>query len=411
LICFTCCPSDRVIPFDSAGRRASRAGARAEVGQYWAMTGENRAPTFEEVMIDLRRVRESGVGRIRQLDLPALSSAAKIADIAEDELVEPAAISAVLRGATDSLGGGSLQEAAEYLLGLYPGTALWPSKLRRDNAAEQFGVVTETFRKKPEKELLGQIAEAVLSACHDARLRKTRVDMETRRHPADSRLAVQWVERFEAYYRIWTPAYALAADLQAAIDTYKEEPSEHPPWNPNSDEPYDRDKQAQGYGHSALYWLASFWLEVKRFQSKHGGLWLLSDAQVEQDVADAVYRIGWHNELNDRDESFLRRHLADAKHEEPAQFWDIIQAFPQAEGINERWQRMIISGVGLTSDHEKAQAQVWLTIAACHEFCRKIDDDWLRIADWYRTPGKIEGFPSLGKNLYDGFIQDPPDLF
>lgn len=363
------------------------------------MTGESRAPAHDELMRDLARIREKGIGRLRGLDLPALEAAVRIIDPTESADVEPAAIAAVLRAAADTLGGGSLQEASEYLLGLYPGTALWSGKLRRDEAAQLFGVVTETFRKKPEQELLGQIAEAILSQCHDARLRSTRLDMEQRRHPADSRLAVQWVERFEAYYRIWTPAYALAEDLQAAIDTYLEEPADHYPWDPNSAEPYDPIKQAQGYGHSALYWLAQFHLEVRRFRSKHGGLWLLSDVQVEQDVADAVYRIGWHNDLSDGDESFLRRLLADSRHEEAEHFWNVLQGFSRGLEINRRWQAMIRQGVGVETGEEKSQSQVWLTIAACRDYCRMIDEDWLRIADWYRPSANPKGSIS-GTHLY-----------
>jgi hypothetical protein len=240
--------------------------------------------------------------------------------------------------------------------------------------------------------------------CQEGRLRSANIEMQELRHPADSRLAVQWIERFEAYYRIWTPAHALAADLEAAIDTYLEEPSEHPPWAPDSDIPYDRDAQARGYGRSALYYLAEFWLEMRRFKHRHGGMWLFSDPQIEEDVADAAYRIGWHNSLSDRDESFLRRHLADSRHEEPAQFWDIIQAFSQGNEIDANWQQMILEAVSCTSDEEKTGSQAWLTIRACKNYCALIDQDWGRIADWYR-PGYAPTHRSIGRKLYDDLVK------
>lgn len=367
------------------------------------MTGKDGAPTFEAVLEDLKRVREHGVGRLRGLDLPALARAVEITDLADADNAEPAATIKLLRQAVDSLGGGSMQEAAEYLLGLYRGTALWKGKMRREEAAVQYGVVLETFRKKPERELLEQIAEAVLGICHDARLRRTRLDMETRRHPADSRLAVQWVERFEAYYRVWTPVGGLAANLEAALETYLEEPSDHLPWDPTKPRPYDPEVQARGYARSALYNLTQFHLEVKRFMSKHGGLWLLSDPQIEEDVSSAVYRIGWHNSLNDEHESFLRRHLADSRHEETEHFWNVIQGLPEGLRIYELWQDMVREGVGLTTDEEKAGSQVWLTIAACHDYVRLIDEDWLRIADWYR-PGSTPQHDVSGKTLYDALL-------
>lgn len=358
-------------------------------------------------MTDLAAIREKGIGRVRSLSLPALSLAAAIVDPTVTDEVEPAAITAVLRSAVDGLGGGSMQDSAEYLLGLFPGTALWSGALRRSKAADLFGVASETFRKKHEKELLGLVADEILSACHDARLRSTRADMEQHRHPADSRLAVQWVERFEAYYRIWTPAYALAADLEAALETYLEEPADHYPWDPESVEPYDPVRQAEGYGHSALYWLAQFHLEIKRFKSKHGGLWLLSDAETEQQVADAVYRIGWHNNLSDGDESFLRRHLADSRHEEVEHFWKVIQSFSDGQRINANWQRIIRDGVDL-KESDKSSSQVWLTIAACREYCDLIDNDWLRIADWYRPGSSPARSVASGSRLYRELLKDGP---
>lgn len=363
------------------------------------MADDSRAPTFDAVVSDLEQLREGGIGRARSMRLPALTTVATLCAFTEGGDITPG-IRLLLKEAVDTLGGGALQDAAEYSLGLYPGTALWKNVDRRRSAAEAFGVASETFRKGYEKDLVAQIAEAIMTISQEARLRQSRLEIQERRHPADSRLAVQWVERFEAYYRIWTPVYALGADLEAAIDTYREGPSEHPPWASDSDEPYDYIKQAQGYGHSALFRLAEYWLEVKRFKSRYGGLWLFSDDQVEQDVADAIYGIGWHNDLSDRDESFLRRHLADARHEEPAAFWDIIQAFPQAVKINERWQRMIHDGVGYETEEQQNGSQVWLTIRACEDYCRLVDDDWKRVADWYRPTANPKRPGVDGATLY-----------
>jgi hypothetical protein len=109
----------------------------------------------------------------------------------------------------------------------------------------------ETFRKEPEQLHIGQVAEQVLKLCHEQRLRLERVKLE-RRHPADSRLAIQWLDRFEAYYRIWTPVLRLGEDLQAAIVTSREPETEHPPWDlegklPGSEEWKGNEDQARGY--------------------------------------------------------------------------------------------------------------------------------------------------------------------
>ncbi|MFV0632733.1 hypothetical protein [Demequina sp.] len=360
-------------------------------------------PEYDEIVTDLRRVREGGIGRLRGQEFPALLRSARLVDGVEVDSNQPAAITALLRAAVDRFGGGSLQEAAELLLGLAPGTALWSSKMRREEAAERYGVTYETFRKKPERELLGQIAEVILEFCHDGALRAARLQMERRRHPADSRLAVQWVERFEAYNRLWTPAYALAANLEAALDTYLEEPQDHLPWNPNSARAYDPIEAARDYARSALYNLGQFLLELKRFKSRHGGMWLMSDSETETDVSDAVYRIGWHNDLTYDQESFLRRQLADSRHEEQDHFWAVFAALPEGLRIHDQWQDMVKAGVGMSSTDEKARSQVWLTIAACQDYMRIVDEDWVKIADWYR-PGTQPRRGVSGKELYDDLL-------
>jgi hypothetical protein len=211
---------------------------------------------------------------------------------------------------------------------------------------------------------------------------------------------VQWVERFEAYYRIWTPVYALGANLAAAIATRREEPADHPPWDPDSSEPYDPEDQADGYGRYALYAYAQFRLELKRFMTRHGGLWLLSDVDVEQQVADAVYRIGWHNPLNEDDDSWLRRFLADSRHEEPQHFAQMLKATSIGSQTLLEWQQYVASCDCADVEQGQEGCQVHATIQACHDYCDLIDADWLKIADWYR-PGSMPRRGVTGAMLYE----------
>ena len=127
---------------------------------------------------------------------------------------------------------------------------------------------------------------------------------------------------------------------------------------------------------------------------------MLSDAETEQEVADAVYRIGWHASIDDDDESWLRRQLADSRHEETEHFWNVARSFKDGLRIHDQWQDLVHQGAGLESDEAKVACQVWLTIAACHDYCNMIDADWLKIADWYR-PGSVPKRGTSGKTLYE----------
>ena len=112
---------------------------QVKTGHHGAMSGERPSPSFDSLVEDLDAVRRSGLGRIRSLDLRALHAAAELSEYHDEAGNLPAGIALLLRNASGSLGGGSLQEAAEYLLGLYPGTALWSAAMRRREAAKKFG--------------------------------------------------------------------------------------------------------------------------------------------------------------------------------------------------------------------------------------------------------------------------------
>ena len=135
------------------------------------------------------------------------------------------------------------------LLGLDPDTFDLAPHLLREEAAEIYGVTWERFRRDPQKQVLAVVAERILEQCAAHRLRLARLALE-RRHPANTRLAVQWLERFEAYFSIWTPTYALGADLTAYRETLFDprrswDQSEEQGFHPAN---YSQEEQARGYG-------------------------------------------------------------------------------------------------------------------------------------------------------------------
>jgi hypothetical protein len=250
------------------------------------MPVEARAPSHEALVADLKVLREKGLIRLRGLHLPALQQAAQACGESEQAEHDPPAIEGMMTRAVEQLGG-ELEEACGYLFGLVPGTRGWKPKDLRERAASLYNMQPETFRKEPEQLHIGQVAEQILRLCHERRLRLERVKLE-RRHPADSRLAIQWLDRFEAYYRLWTPISRLGDDLLAAITTRREPETEQPPWDPEGVAEHPdwngTEDQARGYVRGALYAYAWYQLELRRFMVRHGGLWIFSDAEVEHGV-------------------------------------------------------------------------------------------------------------------------------
>lgn len=130
------------------------------------MTGAALPPAYEDLVRELRIVREKGLVRLRTLELPALHQAARTAG-REVREPDPQAVEALLRDAVDALGGDALGEAAEYLFGLVRGTVGWRPRDRRERAASIVGLSLESFRKQPESLLLARLAEEVLRIAAD----------------------------------------------------------------------------------------------------------------------------------------------------------------------------------------------------------------------------------------------------
>ena len=359
--------------------------------------------THEAVVKELQKVREKSLGGLRRLRLPALHLAASAAALTTTGVEpEPAAIEDLIRRAVDRFGGGAYQEAAQYTFGLIGGTKFEPSTERRRQAAGVFHVVPDTFRKGHEKLIIEQVAEGILALARDAAMRRANVEMQ-QRHPADSRLAVAWVERFEAYFRIWTPVYALAADLEAALAMYKDEPADHLPWDTDSTQPFDPLHEAWGYARSALYRYTQFLLEIKRFMSRHGGMWLFSDSKRENEISDMIYRINWHNPINEENDSWLRRALATTQLEEAHPFYGQLKASTQGEMIHGIWQKFVRDGHDAEVAGDTTASQVHSVITACKEYVEALDEEWLLIADWY-APGSTKPSGVSATELYADHI-------
>ncbi|MET9183752.1 macro domain-containing protein [Streptomyces tendae] len=118
-------------------------------------------PDHAAVLAEVRAVRRAGVVRLRGLVVPELLRIARERPDARGESTGPA-VERLLRDAVTGIGGGTLQAAAEYTLGLAQGTRDWPPADRRRRAAEVYGVSVERFRKHHELMVLDQVTEQIL---------------------------------------------------------------------------------------------------------------------------------------------------------------------------------------------------------------------------------------------------------
>lgn len=119
----------------------------------------------EDIVADLRLLRERGLVRIRHTELSALRMAADRALVIPSGETGPRAIEALLRAAIANLGDGPLGVAAAQTFGLNPGARDSPPQDRRRRAAQAYRVSVERFRKHHERVVIEQVAEEVLELC------------------------------------------------------------------------------------------------------------------------------------------------------------------------------------------------------------------------------------------------------
>lgn len=359
-------------------------------------------PPSEDALVgELTTVRDDGLPRLRHLDLPALASAARIVTL-DDDSADHVVVEALLRRAAARLGGGSYGEAAVALLGLDAGTRGLNSKARREIAAQAFERTYETFRKNYEPLVFEQLATQILVLCSEQHSRDARSRLERAGSPEASAMPQVWMDRFAVYYRIWTPVYALGADLTAYRSTLLEadEVWDRRFGTEGPDDPgYSKEEQAEGYATFALYQYAHFEWELRQFRTLYGGQWLLSDADTEQAAADAVYRIWWNTPWNERDESYLRSLVAETPEQEMHAFIQRLRATDLGRTTEQEWQEWAATCACTwpprsstehayfpTSKHHKGistSCELHNVVTACSDYLDLIDRDWKRLADWY----------------------------
>ena len=349
---------------------------------------------------EIKAIRRRGITQLPNLETPALQQAVRAAgQIDRNRNVEAWMVESLLRQAIPEL---TEQHAlaGAISLGLEPGYRSDPPPKLRRLAADYLGVHRDRYRRHYEPLIFEQLAQIILRNIHEYRLRLASIRMNTRL-PVDTRLAVEWLTRFEAMYQIWTPITGLGNDLTGYRSTLLEDDR---PWDlpPNPDDPedpgYTQEQQAAGYVTDALYHFARVLAAERRFVTANGGIWLLPDAQAEEDLAGAMHRIRLATPNNERDDSRLRTILAAVPNEELDPFLTALAADKIGNALHDEWQQWAATCECTWPLGERAGREMFPThlnhptislqcdmhalVAACNDFCLILGDAWDQIADW-----------------------------
>jgi hypothetical protein len=303
-----------------------------------------------------------------------LSLALTRAKSASDETADRAvAAHTLITEAAKRVDDGAYGPAAT-LLGLAPGTRGSLLKERRRQAADLLHVSPEHLRKEREPLLVEAVADELYAADSAYRLRH-RHRTEAERQPEQSRLGIDWLKQHRSYRRIWTPVSGMKNDLKVLRGYLAAD---------DEDQPAIADRLA-----NITWQWARFELALERFVEEQGGLWLLADVDSEIAAADAIYQLQLNVPLGEADSSWLRTMLMDTPHEELDGFGDrLVEAGERRRELMGLWLAWASCPAPDESDCA-CPLHAWLL--AAEQFIRLIDDDWYRVADFYRGPGNDVG--------------------
>jgi hypothetical protein len=327
-------------------------------------------PSPAELAAELTSMLRTGATTERLRSCPAVLSLAVIRAKAATDHDDDLAVAAItaIREATTRVDDGT-DGATAALLGLAAGTRGSLLKDRRRWAAEAIHVSAEHLRKDREPLLMEAVADELYAADSAYRLRH-RHRTEPERSPEQSGLGVDWLGQHRSYRRIWTPLSGMRNDLCALRNYLTAE---------QQDQPAIADRLC-----NITWQWARFLGALERFVQEQGGLWLLADAESEIAAADAIYKIQFYVPLGETDCSWLRTLLAETPRGELDGFGDrLIDAGERRGELMAAW----IAWADC-SDHAEptdcgCALHAWFR--AAEQFIRLIDEDWYRVADYYRA--------------------------
>jgi hypothetical protein len=327
-------------------------------------------PSPAELAAELTSLLRTGVTTERLRHCAYLLSLAVVRAKSATEQDDDLAVAAItlIREAANRVDDGT-DGAAAALLGLAPGTRGSLLKDRRRWAAEAIHVSAEHLRKDREPLLLEAVADELYATDSAYRLRH-RHRTEPERAPDQSGLGVDWLEQHRSYRRIWTPLSGMRNDLHV-LRRYLAAETE--------DQPAIADRLC-----NITWQWARFLVALERFVQEQGGLWLLADADSEIAAADAIYKVQFYMPLGESDCSWLRTLLAETPRQELDGFGDrLVAAGERRRDLMGAW----IAWASCDDRNEPSDCtcplHAWLQ--AAEQFIRLIDEDWYRVADYYRA--------------------------
>ena len=266
-------------------------------------------------------------------------------------------------------------KAARALLGLEPNSegaryrAVRGRRGRQAATAEWLDKDRELLDKprgggaSPRDELIERIASQLLLRENEHLIQQRQRAQRARRAPLDSAMTVEWLGRFQRYFRMYTPMSGVYKSVELAV---------------GSDPPDELCYEASLHHH------ANFLLELDMFVREAGGLWILPDIRTENLIADANWYVRRESSLSEFEESLLR--LAVRQAPELAQFVDLIETDQALGEVASKWRQWINSCACAGLPERDGDCKVHAVTCWIHFYMTALEAQWDFLADWYARP-------------------------
>lgn len=329
-----------------------------------------QTPSREELMSELASQLRLGITTKTLLGCPTILGLAVVrANAASDDEQDRAVAARELLGQLALKVDGERNGPVATLLGMATATRGSLLKDRRELVAGQLYISPAHLRTSGREGRLMEALADELYAADSGYRRRQRHRLTPEQAAPDSRLGINWLERHQAYRRVWTPLYAMRNDVWVLLKFLREAADGH--------DTVDR------LMNIAWRW-AQFQTELARFLADYGGLWLLADVDSEYAAADAIQQAEFLVPLGETDDSWLRLILKGSEQGELDRFIDRMKSEEQGLevlAVLDTWAKKCPCSL-IKPDPDNCPVHRW--IAAVDEFTQLINEDWLAVADWYR---------------------------
>ena len=228
---------------------------------------------------------------------------------------------------------------------------------RRDAAGQALGgIKADSVRRRYERPLIADLARALMSA--EVAFRRRSRDLDPDR--------IDWAGRLNSYGRLYTPIAGLGGDLEILVRAQRERSSDF--------------KMLKPQLGSSLWFYARIQLELHNFVRDYGGIWLFPDAEIENDVANAIHHINRHPGLGEHDSSWLRVTLRGIPDHELAGFLEAVSSDPRGQAILKAWTTWCQSCRCPSIQVAERDCEIHAVIAACNDYLEDVDRETVTLA-------------------------------